>query len=519
MDVRAVLVLVGGLLAGALRAPHCVSQEWYVLPLREEERTYTRVSDGNAYTFWPALQQSDFYMLRVSTSFTRRAGNEGVWSPFAGNRAVGYLMQSSGAFRKGPWAAFGGARYHSIRRDSVGGNLLAEPELFYPYLLADNTRRVERIESYGMYGEASYTFRGVLLGLGAQFDGTTHFSRRDPRVRGRAGDFSLKATAGAELLGFLATATAAFRRYFEPLSVSIERENSMERIYFLLGFGLYDHNLSRFVKKVEVHYLHTAWQGRVDIHSKQQQLPHLYVAYEKGRSTLITAELPEASSVDSERLYGALAWRPAWEGWALSSKLELKWARRLGSEIFYRWHQVNESPELYERREYNRVKRFVDFVTEIRGYGRVSYKASAVAMYAEAECRYRRYGSRYDEEIYNRDIGLLGYRVRGGACFHVWRINVDLSLYGGHRIRLGEAPYSRVLANRQEEFYAEWYDVLSAQRWAIGGALDVNMVVLGGHRLGVQIGGEWMRRQSSWRQGYMLAAGLWYGFRKETVEH
>lgn len=518
MDARTAVVVLVGLLAVALRSRESAAQVRCDSSPAAEVLPYTRVSDGEAYALWPSLRPEEFYTLRTSTSYYHRAGGEGIWSPFVGSRGGRYHLRSDGAFRKGSWAAFGGARYQWTQRDSVGGNLLAAPELFYPYLMADNSRRTERIESYGMHGGASFRYRRLLLGVGAQFDGTTHFSRRDPRVRGRAGDFSVNATAGVEFLGYVASATGAFRRYFEPLSISIEREQSMERIYFLLGFGLFDHSLSKLVKSLEVHYLYRAWQARVDFHPVRADLPSLYVAYAHGKGQLITSELAEASRADTDRLRGALQWQANWTRWALSTTLGVEYDRRVGTEIFYRWHEVNVSPKIYERREYNRVKKYTDFRVDVRGDGRVAYKVSPAAFYADAACGYTSYGSRYEEGTHRNDFDALGYRIGLGARYEAQRFAVDISLYGHQRLRLGGASSFGTAPHRQEEFYAEWYDVISSQKWGLGGAADFSMLLSGGHRLGVQVGGGWMRRLETDGQGYMVGGGLWYSFGRGGVE-
>lgn len=466
-----------------------------------------------SYPLWPMLRE-DFSSLEVEGGYAHRQGPQGLWSPFIGQKADGYWLASQGAFRKERWAAFGSAKYNAVKQDSVFGNLLAAPDLFFPYLLADDYRRTERIESYAMQGAASYNYSWLHVGVGGYFTGATHFGRKDPRARGRSGDFGLNATLGVEALGYIVSATGSYRRFFEPLVLSVEREEQMDRIYYLLGFGLYDHHLSQLTRSLGVELLHTAWQGQVDMCGKKQYYPSLRVVYRRGRSTLTTFELPDAFNVTQGELNALLYWDGTFGAWKLGTALSGGYWRRSGVEVYYRIHEVHTKPTIVEMREYARVQKWNGSGFDLSGQLSIERSMPIATVYAHAAGGFTDYRSRYNVRQYHNMYRMVSYSLQCGTRLRPGPVLVDVALLASAKQLVQREQHHPAATYRQAEFFEAWWDYSTQSQWSVAGQASCGMQLANGHQIGIRLRGHLLQRIGAPGKGYFAGGGIWYRFAK-----
>ncbi|MDE5643726.1 MAG: hypothetical protein K2I56_09595 [Muribaculaceae bacterium] len=138
--------------------------------------------------------------------------------------------------RAGSSTLTGAAQYTNGRRKNMPWCETSDPELLYPYLLADSTGGALSSETYSFCG--SYADRRGRWAWGAAlgYKATLEYRNVDPRPRNVAGCLDASAGAAFDVAGgYMAGAAVSFRRYTQSNEIEFKSEMGVDKIYHLTG--------------------------------------------------------------------------------------------------------------------------------------------------------------------------------------------------------------------------------------------------------------------------------------------
>ena len=306
------------------------------------------------FSLWPLADTLQRNHLRVEAGYRYRRSPSPLYLPYAGWQSFTSILQSQGVLRTPRWAVHGQAGYRRAIQRGVYGSLASSPGLFYPYLVTVGLPRHEVKEGYSLAGNFGYRLGRLALGLGGDYSGITHFSREDPRVRGRSGDLGLH-VAGSLLLGlFMASMELEFRYLHEALSVQTEVGDRMDTYYYALGLGLYDHYLSIPQKSFRQQYSRTAWLARGQLQATACGVHTLWAELASSTTGSDNGKLPVVSATSGVGVSIGASSKMSFADFRLAVQGGYRLARRLGYEVLYDTVTVHVAPSIVEMREYAR---------------------------------------------------------------------------------------------------------------------------------------------------------------------
>lgn len=386
------------------------------------------------FSLWPLADTLQRNHLRVEAGYRYRRSPSPLYLPYAGWQSSTSILQSQGVLRTPRWAVHGKAGYQRTIQQGVYGSLASSPELFYPYLVTVGLPRHEVKEGYSLAGNFGYRLGRLALGLGGDYSGITHFSREDPRVRGRCGDLRLHVGSSLLLGLFMASMELEFRYLQEALTVQTAAGDRMDTYYYTLGLGLYDHYLSIPQKSFRQQYSRAAWLARGQLQATAGGVHTLWAELASSTTGSDNGTLPAVSATSGLGVSIGASSKMAFADFRLTVQGGYRLARRLGYEVLYDTVIVHVAPSIVEMREY---ARFLSWrgIQHVYGAGvSLSYQCPwgvgklEVAGYG-AQIRSASLGTRY-RWLARQAGGKLGLGF--DVPLAAWRLSVDAD-YRMHR--------------------------------------------------------------------------------------
>lgn len=462
------------------------------------------------FSLWPLADALQRNHLRVEAGYRYRRSPSPLYLPYAGRRSSTSILQSQGVLRTPRWAVHGKAGYQRTIQQGVYGSLASSPELFYPYLVTVGLPRHEVKEGYSLAGNFGYRLGRLALGLGGDYSGITHFSREDPRVRGRCGDLGLHVGSSLLLGLFMASMELEFRYLQEALTVQTAAGDRMDTYYYTLGLGLYDHYLSIPQKSFRQQYSRAAWLARGQLQATAGGVHTLWAELASSTTGSDNGTLPVVNATSGLGVSIGASSKMAFADFRLTVQGGYRLARRLGYEVLYDTVIVHVAPSIVEMREY---ARFLSWrgIQHVYGAGvSLSYQCPwgvgklEVAGYG-AQIRSASLGTRY-RWLARQAGGKLGLGI--DVPLAAWRLSLDAN----YRMHLGAIsqliPLADGIPPQSEELGLLQY--LGRSFWGIGGGVGIARQLASEQTLGlrVNLGYFTSRGQSSYEERISLA--LWY---------
>lgn len=293
--------------------------------------------------------------LAVRYAYAVWQGKEGIRLPQYGLSEQRHSLYATGATRQQKWGAHGYAEYAHGQRTQVRSIAMAQPERFYPYIVLDTSKRALTREEYQLGGTLSYVWHDLGVGIGGSFAGTTQFGKKDPRPLARVGDFSTLLALSYRLSHYVLAVQGDYSYYSESFAQTNKKEDRQDYVYYHLGLGLYDHELSVQKRSESVKYIFAEYALTLQAAPQQRYLPLVQIAYNHnnafGRTNLYT----KIAETEEDKLQAKLFFPFIFSAQRLEVGVHVDYAQRTGYEIDYYTHQVNTSPNITEEREYHRV--------------------------------------------------------------------------------------------------------------------------------------------------------------------
>jgi len=462
------------------------------------------------FSLWPLADTLQRNHLRVEAGYRYRRSPSPLYLPYAGWQSSTSILQSQGVLRTPRWAVHGQAGYRRAIQRWVSGSLVSSPGLFYPYLVTVGLPRHEVKESYSLAGDFGYRLRRLSLGLGGDYSGITHFSREDPRVRGRSGDLGLHVASSLLLGRFMASMELEFRYLQEALSVQTAAGDRMDTYYYTLGLGLYDHYLSIPQKSFHQQYSRAAWLVRGQLQATAGGVHTLWAELASSAAGSDNGTLPVVSTTRGLGVSIGVSSKMAFTDLRLSFQGGYRLARRLGYEVLYDTVTVHVDPSIVEMHEYARFLswRGIRHVCGagvllsyhwpwgvgklgVIGYGRQIRSASLVTRY---------------HWLARQAGGKLGLGI--DVPLTAWRLSVDAD-YRMHRGTISQLiPPADGTPPQLEELSLLQY--LGRNFWGIGGSVGISRQLASEQTLGLRVNfgyfSPWGKRSHEER----ISLALWY---------
>lgn len=426
------------------------------------------------------LYETQHERLAVQYRYQMWQGYEGMCLPQQGITDQVHSVHATGTTRKERWGANGTAEYAQRKRTQVRSIVMVNPELFYPYLLVDTSLRTLSREDYRLQGTLCYDQKRWGGALGGGFKGTTQFGKKDPRPLSRVGDFSLALALGYKLPHYLLAAQGSYRYYSESLSLTNKKEDRQDYVYYLLGAGSYDHDLSVQKRAESIKYILTDYALYLQATPRQGPLPWVQFAYLFNNAFGRTNVYDKVAETLEHQIQGKCLYPLTFANQQLALGIRIDYRQRTGYEIDYYTHRVNLSPLITEEREYHRTAAWLGKKGNYRAMLTYSRHFAASILYCELvggvttlhtqhgtnlfeqqsleqnlSVAYRRFRGKYDAYLviqgsYNHPIHYRSNWVRN-APFMVRLQRSLASYYGNAHYRLqvtGEVGYSLTYLHR-----------------------------------------------------------------------
>lgn len=188
----------------------------------------------------PALSalRLNYDYTTVGIGATSRRENSAMVTE-AGDGADRLAFDASTYIRRGNSTLWGSGGYAAGNRHNVVWNEVADADMLYPYLTADDTGGDMRNETYSFSGgyardDGRHTLWGVAMGYTAAH----HWRSTDPRPRNVTGRLDLSAGIGRNMGGrYVVAAGGSFMKYKQTSDIDFKSELGRATIYHLTGMG------------------------------------------------------------------------------------------------------------------------------------------------------------------------------------------------------------------------------------------------------------------------------------------
>lgn len=186
-----------------------------------------------------ALSDSTNYLFVTAEGAT--GNNKGDYMPVKGNKFNDFTVRSLGYSRSSNHLLLGKANFTTGRHGNIGWNTQRNPDLYWPYLLADSTGGNVRYETYGVMCAYSFNIKKAAVGVQGEYKGDYAFTQNDPRKENISSWFSLKAGAAMPLLKGTISASAQYTRHRQQMKVKHFRSGQFTNFFTEYGFGMFDY--------------------------------------------------------------------------------------------------------------------------------------------------------------------------------------------------------------------------------------------------------------------------------------
>ncbi|MBR1882933.1 MAG: hypothetical protein IJ808_08005 [Muribaculaceae bacterium] len=225
-------VLLGALVAQGF-APDSATVMNRIASQESELRTLQQLAWQN-----PAVKplQQSWALSSVGASWQSRDESTAIQAQL-GDRATLWAFDADTHMKHNTATLWGHATYNNGRQHHVLWNETSQPELLYPYLLADSVNsariNVERYAFAGGYAD----FKGrIAWGAHISYEAGLYYRHVDPRPRNVTADLQVVAGIGTPIMGsHLAALALKFRKYKQTNDVAFYSELGSDKLFHLTG--------------------------------------------------------------------------------------------------------------------------------------------------------------------------------------------------------------------------------------------------------------------------------------------
>jgi len=447
--------------------------------------------------------------LAVSYDYSAWQGAEGVRLPQYGQSEQLHSVRATGSTKQAKWGAQGNAAYQYRQRAKVYGIAMAQPELFYPYISLDTSRRTLTREDYQLGGTLCYAWHDLGVGIGGNFAGTTQFGKKDPRPLARVGDFTTILALSYKLPYYVMAAQGDFRYYTESFSLNNEQEDRQDYVYYHLGLGLYEHDLSVQKRSESIKYIFAEYACTLQAAPLHRYWPFVQLAYKRNNAFGRTIVYTKVAETKQNELQTKLFFPITFASQQLVFGLYFDYAQRTGYEIDYYSHQVNTSPNITEEREYHRVAAWLGTQSNYKASIAYQYTMPSALFYVAYEgglaalhTKHRKY--HFEQQRLLQELQLFYQRFYARydwsiALWSSWAQPLSNRTLWAH-----EARFLAQLQNSIERYYSE-------PHYALRLTLEGGFRITPTQRVAIALTGGYERVKSS-HTAWLCELGLRYGF-------
>ncbi len=509
--LRCLYVLCGGLLIALLFVARCWGQEnaAHILEVADTCSGYPHTG----LALYP-LHVAPFDYLRAEYVYSGRDGEYGMHLPQYGLKEQQHLLRAKGATRQEKLAAHGFAEYEHVERRKVPFFLTVHPDLFYPYLLVDTSTRSLTREQYRLGGVLGYALGALGLGVGGEFSGVSQFGRSDPRPLSRLGDFAVRAVVSYRLpYYYVFAAEGNYRYYTESLSITNKKEDRQDYVYYLRGFGLYDHNLSVQKRSENLKQILSEQNFVVQAAPLEKRYwPVVELVYRHQNAFGRTQVYNKIAETHEQQWEGKIGVPFLFSRQRLILLFHTTYRERRGEEIDYTTHTVNTSPLITEEREYHRSVAWYGKYTTYQMHLAYSYFAPNDRIHAEyvgalhfTDTQYRQRRYFYTQHALTQQLGLT-YR-------HLFaRADGLLRIQGAYYLPL-QNHTQRALEARFLEKWIDYTDLYhNTAKFCLQADIEAGYLLAHSHRVAIALTGAYAQMLDQNRTDWLWLATLRYEF-------
>lgn len=187
----------------------------------------------------PAIFQflRDYSLSEVKVGFNNRSENHAI-DLKQGDKDHTLAFDASTYMKHGKSTLWGEAYYNNGRIKGINWNETSEPQVVYPYLLADSTGGNMNVERYSfMGGWAGYNGR-LAWGASLGYTAGLYYRNVDPRPRNVTATLTAQAGIGYNVWRhYILAASFNYRKYKQTNNVAFYSELGSDKIFHLVGFA------------------------------------------------------------------------------------------------------------------------------------------------------------------------------------------------------------------------------------------------------------------------------------------
>lgn len=448
--------------------------------------------------------------LAVHYSYSMRQNDVGSLLPQYGLGEQKHKVYAAGATRKKKWGAHGNALYTFERRTKVRSVVMAQPELFYPYLLLDTSTRTLTRETYQSGGVLCYAWRDLGIAFGGSFVGITQFGKRDPRPLSRVGDFSTLFALSYRLPYYVLAAEGDYRYYSESFSLNNQKEDRQDYVYYLRGIGAYDHDLSVQKRSESVKYILSEYALSLQAAPQQRYFPFVQLSYDYNNAFGRTNVYTKVAETKEHKLQGRFLFPVVFGSQHIVAGVQGDYIQRTGYEIDYYTHLVNTQPNVTEEREYHRTAAWLGLQSACKGVLVYRYVFPSSQLYFAYEGGIASLNTNHGKHFF--ELTNLTQNLTAYYQLFCTRYDWSLKLRGGwmHPIAYRanwaqEAPFLEKLQRDLEYYYCKSYYNMQA-------TLEVGYRFTAAQRIALAITGGYGHRGAPTGDAWNCEVALRYGF-------
>jgi len=214
-------------------------------------------------------------------------------------QAQGSTLTESGTI----WSGYAGYS-RGKKRNTMWSNV-ANSEEFYPYLIADTVGGDYSYEIYTLGGSYGQRVGASTLALSFGYEGSLHWRERDPRPKNTSSNIRTRVGwAYRSTIGYWGAAVG-FDSQKQHMTISIEEQYRKEKLYHLLGMGLYDHRYSTAESSFSRYYRGSKWSG--ELYYMQQSNRGLFARWAFSSRSIRVEESDTRLSAISKRASSSIS--------------------------------------------------------------------------------------------------------------------------------------------------------------------------------------------------------------------
>lgn len=431
-------------------------------------------------------------------------------SPYQGDQRGVITVGGRGIHSADKWHTQGQGLYQRGEHRNVNGSLQAFPGLFYPYLLSNEFSRNERFETYHLEGSFGFTHHRVTLGAGGKYFGTTHYSRIDPRPRGRVSDLTIEMAAGVDIEWYFLALNGSYRRYHEPLHISIEEPERKEMIYHELGFGLYDHYISEVSDNDAIELFHTEWKGSVQIAPLRQNLPLLWGEYTNGSSFGRTHELAQTYRRNSHSITAGLELPLRFGEWQINPSVAFRSDRIVGNEILYQTIVIHENPTIHEMHEYARLPKWNERRCEGTASALAQRRGEWGWWYVGYAATGRTLSARYSTPGHSLQHTSLRHGATAGTTLLWSKFSLSLRIMGERQQAIRQSRNLPPVTDTPTRLATQHIDFLTHTGWRLSAECKAGYKVTDEQTVGISLRQRTIKADGASGVGIAIEGAVWY---------